>query len=470
MDKRISSFLSTLASVAMALIIWALVLAISNSNSQPLDITKNARYTLAAQSKQAVLNLQDPVKVYAFVSDRDKAKPEELLKRYAKIDSKKFTFEVLDPRKNPSTAKKFQIRFAGEGVVELQGKDAKGRTERLGSITEQDVTTALLKLQRNKSYKVYFTTGHGERDLNQSDGRGLTQLKGDLGKEGFLVDTLSLASTPKIPDDADMIVCAGPTKPLLPGEQKLLQDYLAGYGRFMMLYEPETPASYGELIKPYGLNVSDEVVLDQASQMLGAEPSFAVGLVYDQSHPITKDYKIQTMFELARPVQITTPPPSGVTTSRLVTTSDRPPTALIVPLSQVLGKSTLKIDPSKIKPSIVTLAAAATKKEETPKTTPTPSADKPTQVKELRLVTVGDSDVLSNGTSLGLYQINKDFVLNSFNWLAANETQISIRPKDELSAPLNMSGGEQSKMMFFLAFLMPGMIIGLGIFNVMRRQ
>jgi ABC-type uncharacterized transport system involved in gliding motility auxiliary subunit len=470
MDKRLSSFLSTVASVAMAFLIWGLVLAISNSNPQPLDVTKNARFTLAAQSRQAVLNLPAPVKVYAFVSEREKAKPEELLKRYAKIDNKKFTFEVLDPRKNPVKAKKYQIRFAGEGVVELQDKESQGRTERLSSIAEEDVTGALLKLQRNKSYKVYFTSGHGERDLNQSDGRGLTQLKGDLSKEGFTVDTLSLASSPKIPDDADMIVCAGPTKPLLPGEQKLLQDYLAGYGRFMMLYEPETPASYGDLIKPYGVEVSEEIVLDQASQMLGAEPSFAVGLVYDQGHSITKDYKMQTMFELARPVKLASPPPSGVTVTKLVTTSDRPETALIVPLSEVLGKDTLKLDPSKLKPSLVTLAAASVKKEEAPKATPTPAPDKATTVKELRLVTVGDSDLLSNGTSLKLYQINKDFVLNSFNWLAANETQISIRPKDELSAPLNMSGGEQSKMMFLLAFLMPGMLIGLGIFNVMRRQ
>jgi len=472
MDKRLSSFLSTVASVVMAFLIWGLILAISNKNPQPLDLTKNARYTLAAQSRQAVQNLATPVKVYAFVSDKEKPKPEELLKRYQKVDDKKFTFELVDPRKNPVLAKKFQIRFTGEGVVEVQEKEGAGRVERLTSIGEEEVTTALLKLQRNKSFKVYFLTGHGERDLAQADGRGLTQLKGDLTKEGFIVESLSLASTPKIPDDANLLVCAGPTKPLLPGEVKLLQDYLAGYGRFMLLYEPETPATYGELIKAYGVEVSDEVVLDQASQLLGAEPSFAIGIAYDANHPITKDYKMQTMFDLARPVKLATPPPAGVTLTKLVGTSERPPTALLVPLSEVLGRSSLRIDPSKLKPSIVTLAVAATKKAEEPKASPTPSPapEKAKDVKELRLLTVGDADILSDGVTLKAYQINKDFVLNSFNWLAANETQISIRPKDELATPLNMTGGDETKMAILVSLLLPGLLVGLGIFNVMRRQ
>lgn len=470
MDKRLSSFLSTVFSVILGLIAWTLVLMISYKNDEPIDITRGGRYTLAPQSRQAVENLPAPVKVYAFPDAHDKAKAQELLDRYRKVDTKKFAFEVLDPRKNPTTAKRLGIRFTGEGAVELQEGEST-RVERLSSIAEQDVTTALLKLQRSKTFKAYFLTGHGEHDPSGTDSRSLSQMKADLVKEGFQIEMLSLTATPKIPADADLIVAAGPVRPLLPGEAKLLSDYLADYGRMMICWEPETPAGWQELIKPYGVEVEDEVALDQASQIIGAEPSFSVGLVYDPSHPITKDYKIQTLFELARPLKIVTPLPAGVTATPLVTTKDNPQTALTLPLKQVLeSRGALRLDPNKLKPTTVTLAVAVVKKQpgaSTPTPSPTPGAEQPKETKETRLLVTGDADFMENGM---MFTINKDLVLNSFSWLAANETQISIRPKDPESTPLTMSGSEQNKLTFLLAILLPGALIGFGAFMVMRRQ
>ncbi len=464
MDKRLSSFINTVISVFIALIVCVLVLLISNNNEHPFDITKNGRYTLALQSKQAVTSLTTPVKVYAFNDEKSAAKSEELLKRYSSIDPQKFTYEVVDPIKKPLLAKKYGIRMRGEGVVEV--KEGKGRTERLTGISEDELTAALLKLQRNATYKAYFVTGHGERDLSQTEPTGYSQLRADLVKEGFVVEPLSLAATPKIPADANLVVLAGPIRPLLPGEQKLVKEYLDNYGRLLMMYEAETPDSYTELVKPYGIETTGNIVLDQFSQKLGAEPVFSIGLNFDPSHPITKDYKIQTMFILARALKVAATPPSGVIDTVLITTNTVPPTALEVPLADVLGQTSLKLDLTKIKPSVATLAIAAEKKEETPKASPTPAPDQVKNTRQVRVVTVADSDALSNQ----LYVVNKDFALNSFNWLVANDTAISIRPKDELAQPLNMSGQEQTKLAFLLVILLPVLVVGLGLFNVMRRQ
>lgn len=466
MDKRLSSFLNTIISVIIAFAVWVMILLISNNNTTPIDITKNARYTLALQSKQAVSNLTTPVKVYAFNDEKSKAKIEELLRRYNVVDPKKFTYEIVDPVKNPILTKKYGIRMRGEGVIEV--KDSKGRTERLTALTEEEITAGLLKLQRNATYKAYFVTGHGERDLNQSEASGLSQLRADLVKEGFVVEQLTLSATPKIPGDTNLLVLAGPTQSLLPGEQKLVKDYLDNWGRLLLMYEPETPDSYTELIKAYGIEPDGNIVLDTASERLGAEPVFAFGLKYDQGNPITKDYKMQTMFNLARSLKVASPPPVGVIDSTLVTTYPQPPTAILVPLDQVVGQSALKIDPSKSKPSVATLAAAAEKKEVTPSASPTPSPapDQPKDTRQARVVVISDSDAFTNQ----LYVINKDFALNSFNWLAANDTAISIRPKDELAQPLNMSSQELLKLWFMISILLPGMVIGAGLFNVMRRQ
>ena len=469
MDKRLSSFLNTIISVSIALVVWVLVLLISNNNTHPFDITKNGRYTLAPQSKQAVTSLTTTVKLYAFNDEKSKAKSEELLKRYSNIDSQKFTYEVVDPIKKPLLAKKFGIRMRGEGAIEIKdpkSPEGKGRTERLSGITEEEITAALLKLQRNATYKAYFLTGHGERDLNQSEATGMSQLRADLVKEGFVLEPLSLTATPKIPPDTNLLVLAGPTQALLPGEQKLVKDYLDNYGRVLLMYEAETPDSYTELVKPYGIETTGNIVLDQASELLKAEPVYSVGLHYDSGHVITKDIKIQSMFMLARALKVAATAPSGVIDTVLITTNPNPPTALEVPLADVVGQTSLKIDPSKIKPSVANLAIAAEKKEETPKASPTPAPDQAKNTRQVRVVAVADADALSNQ----LYMINKDFALNSFNWLAANDTAISIRPKDELAQPLNLTGQEQTKMAFLIVLLLPVLIVGIGLFNVMRRQ
>ena len=49
MEKRLSSFLGTILSVGLGLMIWVMVLLISNNHVKPLDITRNGRYTLAPQ-------------------------------------------------------------------------------------------------------------------------------------------------------------------------------------------------------------------------------------------------------------------------------------------------------------------------------------------------------------------------------------------------------------------------------------
>lgn len=470
MEKRFSQFLGTLASVLMALILWALVLAISNSNIHPLDITRNQRFTLSPQSKLAVTNLEQPVKAYAFVTTQEKPKAEELLKRYRNVDKSRFDFQVLDPRKNPVLAKKFQIRLPGEGVIEVQSAEkGAGRVERLSTVSEDTVTSALLKLQRKKTFHAYFLSGHGEREIDKGEGDSLTMLKADLISEGFQCDNLSLLSSPKIPADADLIVAAGPVRALLPGEEKLLRDYLSNYGRFLLACEPETPESFTNLVKDYGMEVTDKVVLDLNSSLLNAEPVYAIGLSFDPNHPITKDFRTNTMFVLARALQATTPPPSGVITTNLVSTSGKEKTALLVSVKEVLDRAGIKIDPSKVAPTQALLAMAATKKEPeaaTPSPTPAEGQEKPKETKETRVVCMGDADALTNA----LYNVNKDLALNSFSWLAANETQISIRPKDPQATPMTISGGDQLRMLIVVSLIIPGALVGLGAFLVIRRQ
>ena len=49
-----------------------------------------------------------------------------------------------------------------------------GRTERVTTDAEQDITNALIKVVNPTAKKVYFLSGHGEKDPGNSDRKSAT--------------------------------------------------------------------------------------------------------------------------------------------------------------------------------------------------------------------------------------------------------------------------------------------------------
>ena len=165
-----------------------------------------------------------------------------------------------------------------------------------------------------------------------------------------------------------------------------------------------------------------------------------------ESHPITRDLiGISTLFPLTRTVTPAATPPSGVSDQALARTSaeswgetDR----------ASLQAGQVKPDPQDPKGPL-TLAAVATK-------------DK------ARLVVYGTANVAVN--QFLNVQNNRDFFLNTVSWLAEQEDQISIRPKDTKSSPVFLTS-QQSQTVFWLpVVVIPALVLVGGIVTVARRR
>ena len=79
----------------------------------------------------------------------------------------KVTTEYIDPDKKPTLAQQNQVQQYGTIVFNY-----KGRTERVTSDTEQDITNGIIKVVTGQQRKVYFTQGHGEKDTTSSERDG----------------------------------------------------------------------------------------------------------------------------------------------------------------------------------------------------------------------------------------------------------------------------------------------------------
>jgi ABC-type uncharacterized transport system involved in gliding motility auxiliary subunit len=90
--------------------------------------------------------------------------------------------------------------------------------------------------------------------------------------------------------------------------------------------------------------------------------------------------------------------------------------------------------------------------------------------------TKGKARIVAYGTS-GLaanqfldVQGNRDFFLNTVSWLAEEEDQIAVRPKDSRWTPIMLSGHEAQAVFLIPVVILPGLVIIGGIVTVLRRR
>jgi gliding motility-associatede transport system auxiliary component len=456
MERRQKMLLSTTTSVFLALICFLLILAISNDFQKSWDVTTDQRHSFSPQTVEFVQRLDQPVKLFAFVDPNgDSSTVDGLLSRYKKLSPRFFSYEIVDLQKKPTLAETLQVRSYGQGVLEKEGDVFEGETprrERILHFDEATITNAITKLLRGEDKTIYFLTGHGERRFDDKGPQDLSQLVASLRTEGYQAKGLSLAENPEIPADAVLLVVAGPTGELLEQERKVLESYMANQGKLLFLADLATPDSYVDWLSKYGIRLLDSVIVDEGSAQAGAEPVTPIGEKVSTEHPITRMFRSKTAFTLARPIElgeVSLNGRSGQVTGLIHTAES----AYLIPLKEILTGKAVTFSAEGKKPASYMLAAAGIYQEVAlDPEPPTPDSETPTSLSS-RIVVSSSADVFSNAF-FGLAG-NRDFVLNSINWLGESENQITVRPKDPKLQPISLSKQSQSWLYFIFCLLIP---------------
>ena len=95
-------------------------------------------------------------------------------------------------------------------------------------------------------------------------------------------------------------------------------------------------------------------------------------------------------------------------------------------------------------------------------------AEKPEKVKTAKLVVVGDSDFANNRYALAMF--NKDFFVNCASWLIGEEAQITIRPRSYAPSLFQMTREEQALVFYLSVFIIPQLLLMIGIAVMIRRK
>ena len=415
------------------------------------DSTANKRYSLSDQTAKIVKGLKQNATIAYY--DRQSGFPaaKDLLDRYSSL-SPRIRVEYVDVEKRPQEARAAGVTKLGTSFVQIGTK-----REEAKSVTESEITGAIIRDLKTTTRTVCFVTGSGEHQIDDTQRNGFSRLKDILAKDQYTTKSVSLLEKAEIPPDCTVVVIGGPQSDYVQPAVDAIKKYVEQGGRALIMLD--APLKFGrptadntaltDLLQSWGVSMDKDLLLDLSpvGQLMGLGPEVALVSTYD-SHPIVDAIKgTATGFPLSRSLTVKDTDKSKVRKLFESSASSLATTALNSP-------NVNPSDPNNKKGPLTIGAAGsyATGKENS----------------EGRFVVVGSSSWPAN--SFINFNGNGDLALNALNWLSSDEDLISIRPKEQENRNVTMTRAQFNWVRLSSQFLLPGALLLAGISVWWRRR
>ncbi|MBU5355850.1 GldG family protein [Paenibacillus barcinonensis] len=462
MKKWLSHTNSTVLSVAVIGIFILLTLFLNSLGGFQLDLTSNKQYTLSDQSLTAIKNVKDDVNILVLtvenanntVLNREVA---DMVQEYTKRNSK-LKLKQYNLTQEPALASKYGI--TGSSIVLEQGDRHKvidiaslftangdGSDGSYQFTGEEKLTQALMNLSSTQTNKMVFLTGHEELSLNQ-----MSTLRSALEQNNITTEELQLNQAGKVPEDTDVLAIIGPQRDLSDAELKEIRTYMSKGGKlFISLgFAEDMKSSWKNidaLIADYGVVDEHAVMVDnkQASTMgpLWVVPEYG-------SHAITDKLaqnKLYPMLSLS--IALTSKEQDKYTLSPLMHSSDD--SYGETNIAGLLQNETNNDKDADVQGPVELGYAADTKD------------GKPKAVILGTSIFMQDSQISNGG--------NRDFILNTVNYLSEKQDGLTIRPRVQAGYEVAYLNGQQARTIFFAAIVaFPLVFVIIGVLLWWRRR
>lgn len=407
------------------------------------DITQNRRSTLTQPAREALTKLSGPVRITAYATRQDprgdvRKSISDFLRPYQRVKPD-ITMTFVDPREEPKLAQADGVRVNGELVLEYNQKK-----EHLTQYSEQSFVNALTRLARAGERLVMALDGHGERRLDGIANHDLGEFGKQLAAKGLQTNSLNLAIAPEVPANAAMLLVATPQVDLQPAEVQKIRQHLQQGGNLLWLIDQEPLRGLQPIAELLGITLGPGTVVDPDATRFNASPAMAIGAAYAR-HAITDNFRLNTVFPFAR--QIGVSDNKDWSASRLVEVAPRG--------WLEMGKLDDKIEFDKTRdvPGPITIAVAL---------------ERTVENRTQRVVVIGSGNFLSN-TFLGNGG-NLDFGVNVVNWLAGDDSLITLQPRPAVDGSLELGQGAQYVILIGFLIFLPLAFVAAGSYIWWRRK
>jgi ABC-type uncharacterized transport system involved in gliding motility auxiliary subunit len=449
-----------------------------------IDMTEEGKYSLSEQTVTMLKRLEKPVHV-TFFHDPLMRETVELYELMAS-QTDKLTLELYDPMLNPAQARLRGVQFAGTAIMESEG-----RKLQVNGPSETEIANGILRVSLGVTQKVCFLDGHREADPFSTESHdhmegtaghthglgtvyllheqhGMGKARNALETLNYSVEKISLtrSGAAGVLPSCALLVVAGPKLALLPMEVEAIREFLAAGGNGFFLLDPFVRTGLESILPEYGINLDDDIVIDEASHFW-ADPSSPAVTDYNY-HQATRELPL-TFFPGAR---------------SLSPTSSRVPGTNVIPLANSSKQSFGETDPQRARfdkgtdsPGPATLMAIASRRptsagsEALYRETPGKTADSATAAGKKskpsvpatarsRIAVVGDSDFATN--SFFHIMGNGKLFLNTVNYLASKENLIGLEPRSLDPPRVNLTNRQMKGTFFLAVILIPALLAAVG--------
>ncbi len=339
---------------------------------------------------------------------------------------------------------------------------------------EEALGVALLRVSIEETPRIVFTVGHGERDLFDLEKPGsVGRLHSALVADGLRADRWDSSTDPQVPADARVIAILDPQQPFTGAELDAIERFVEQGGR-LLVTTTGNASLFGQSGSPESLlarlgigaragYVAQPIPDGFGGWRMGLEQCGTIvvaGAGLDRRHPVT-----ESLWRAEERVGL----PNA---HALVPEGQRPDNAVLVDLlrspdiswrdlPQSGGRGDWRFDQRGEEAGPFALAMALS----------FPPADGRGEAegerRAARVIALGAPDVFSNEI-LGR---NRDFVMNTFNWLAQRDYRLVIRPREVERRVLDLTNTSALTVLNVLAFgVLPGLCAVLGIVVAVARR
>jgi ABC-type uncharacterized transport system involved in gliding motility auxiliary subunit len=442
--SRRSSRLGTNTAVLSLAVLAILVILnfVGYRHHKRFDLTSEKLFTLSDQTRKIVGGLQQDVTIVRFAKS-SAPQFDDVMAEYKNLGSH-IKVRNVDPQEKPEVAKDYGATHMGDVIVAAGSRKENLEAGPDGSLSEEAITTAILKVTRDKTKQVCFVAGHGEKSPSDDSAQGYTLADQRLKKEGYETKTVNLATGDAVPSDCDVLVIAGSKQAFFPQEAAMVGKYLDGGGKALIEVDPETDPKLDSIFQAWNIDPGKNVVIDAsgAGRFFGTGPTYPIVLQYGDS-PITKALaRTMTFFPLARTVSVADKQKPDPQLVELLKTSQA---SFTIPGLEK-GQKEVSFNPKTGTAGPLSLGVAG---------------ERNSNGREARLVVIGNSEFAANPW-FGA-QSNGDLFLNTIDWLAQDENLISIRPKSATNRRIELTQAQAAGLAWLELFLLPGFVVILGI-------
>jgi ABC-type uncharacterized transport system involved in gliding motility auxiliary subunit len=417
---------------------------LTNRYNKTYDTTSSKQFTLSDQTIKIAKNLKQDVNISYWDQPTQFTAAHDLLDRYKNL-SPKIDVHYQDLEKNITQARAAGVTRRGAVLVQTGGK-----TQEAKSLSEEEVTGALVRAMKTGDKVACFVEGAGEHTLEDADRSGYGQLKTLVESNNYKTQSINLLQKPEVPKDCTIVAVGGPSRDYLQPAVDALKSFVENGGKAIFMLDPplkfakqtiDENAVLVNVLASWGVTVDKNLVLDTSGvgQLYGLGPEIPLVSSYG-THPIVASMKkLASGFPIARSLEIKNG--EKTTVEKLFESTEDTLATSNLASSEITPSTSDKKGP-------FVLGAAGT-------------YNTGKENGNGRFVVVGSSSWVANNY-LRLAG-NRDLFLNMMNWLSADEDLISIRPKEPEDRRLTMTRSQMALAFYSSVLAIPLLILATGV-------